>query len=147
MSPAQRHEAALAFWQDEAAIDDQVQAALVIAQQKKFRPKTVIGLDLDRKARHLASLHNLPDPLAARTLVVYHLASKRPMMSAFLDLLGIAHDNGVIEDDEVKPDPAKVGEAVAALERQFPSDDVSLYLRTLVSQDPDTWGALRAAVA
>ncbi len=146
MSSAQRLQAALAFWQDDQAIDDHVQAALVIAQQKKFRPKTVIGLDLDRKAKHLASLPTLPDSLAARTLVVYHLTAKRPMMGAFLDLLGMAHENGVIEDDEARPDPARIADAVASLDRQFPAEDVSLYLRTLVSQDPETWGALRGVL-
>lgn len=143
MSSTQRHQAALAFWQDDQAVDDQVQAALMIAQQKKFRAKTVIGLDLERKARHLASLHALPDSIAARTLVVYHLASQRPMMGAFLDALGIAHENGLIEQEEVKPDPARLSDAVASLQRDFPPDDVQLYLRTLVSQDPDTWSGLR----
>ena len=33
-----------------------MQAVLIISQQKKFRPKTVLALDDDRKARHLASL-------------------------------------------------------------------------------------------
>src|SRR4051812_32693444 len=56
MNSAQRLASARAFWADDDAIDDQVQAALLIAQQKKFRPKTVIGLDLDRKSKHLASL-------------------------------------------------------------------------------------------
>ena len=73
-----------------------MQAALLIAQQKKFRPKTVISLDLDRKTRHLASLVTLPDSIVARALIAYHLAAQRPMMGAFLDALGIAHENGVI---------------------------------------------------
>src|SRR3981081_1616822 len=85
MTPEQRQQAALAFWSDENATDDQIQAVLLISQQKKFRPKTVIGLDEERKARHLASLPNLPDALAARALVTYHLAQQRPMMGAFLD--------------------------------------------------------------
>src|SRR5436190_23816277 len=78
----QRQRVALAFWQDEEAADDQVQAALLIAQQKKFRPKTVVALDDDRKAKHLASITALPENLAARALVVYHLAEQRPMMGA-----------------------------------------------------------------
>ena len=31
------------------------------------------------------------------------------MMGAFLDALGITHENGLIEDEAVAPDPAKVG--------------------------------------
>lgn len=142
MTPDQRTRAARAFWEDPEATDDQVQAALLIAQQKKFRPKTVIGLDLGRKARHLASLGGLPDAMAARALIVYHLAEQRPMMGAFLDALGISHENGLIHEDAVKPDAAKIGPAAALLTQQFPPDDVRVYLNTLLSQDPETWGGL-----
>ena len=144
MTTDQRARAARAFWQDEEATDDQVQAALLIAQQKKFRPKTVIGLDIDRKARHLATLGMVPDQIAARALIVYHLAEQRAMMGAFLDALGIAHENGLIQEESVKPDAEKIGLAVSQIAEQFPPDDVRIYLNTLLSQDPETWGALDA---
>ena len=143
MTVDQRTRAARAFWADPDATDDQVQAALLVAQQKKFRPKTIIGLDLDRKARHLATLGTVPDQIAGRALIVYHLAEHRSMMGAFLDALGIAHENGLIQEDEVKPDAAKIGPAAAQIAGQFPAEDVSLYLNTLVAQDPETWGALK----
>ncbi len=142
MTLDQRQRAARAFWSDAEATDDQIQAALLIAQQKKFRPKTVVSLDLDRKARHLASLAALPDPLAARALIVYHLAEQRGMMGAFLDALGIKHDNGLIDEESVKPDSTKLSPAVSKLNAEFPQDDVRLYLKTLLCQDPETWGQL-----
>ena len=146
MTLDQRTRIARAFWADPDATDDQVQAALVIAQQKKFRPKTVIGLDVDRKARHLATLGAMPDQIAARALIVYHLAEQRPMMGAFLDALGIAHQDGLIQEDEVKPDTARIGAAAAQIAKQFPPDDVRIYLSTLLCQDPDTWGQLRTVL-
>ncbi len=142
MTTTLRLDAARAFWADEEATDDQVQAVLLIAQHKKFRPKTLVGLDLERKARHLANLPSLPDAMAARVLVLYHLAEQRPMMGAFLDALGIAHDNGLIQEDQVMPDSAKLGPAAAVIAGQFPPDVVLLYLRTLICQDPETWGGL-----
>jgi hypothetical protein len=142
MTSEQRLQAARAFWLDEQATNDHIQAVLLISQQKKFRPKTVASLDEDRKARHLASLVTLPDSVAARALVVYHLAEQRPMMSAFLDALGIAHEEGLIQEETVAPDAAKVGPAAAKIAQQFPADSVSLYLNTLLCQDPDTWAAL-----
>jgi hypothetical protein len=142
MTPEQRMEAARAFWQDEGATDDQLQAVLLISQQKKFRPKTVLGFDTERKARQLAGLATLPDAVAARALVVYHLAAQRPLMGSFLDALGIAHEDGLIQDDDVKPDAEKLGTAVAQIAEAYPAADVSLYLSTLVCQDPDTWGGL-----
>jgi hypothetical protein len=143
MTPEQRIAAARAFWSDDEAVDDQVQAALLIAQRKKFRPKTVIGLDLERKARHLAGMPSLPEGIAGRALILYHLADQRPMMAAFLDALGITHDNGLINEDDVKPDAVRVPVAAGTLAAAFPADDVRLYLNTLLCQDPETWGALR----
>jgi|SRR5579884_1725457 len=147
MTAEQRQRAARAFWMDPDARADQLQAVMLIAQQKKFRPKTINGLDVDRRARHLATLPSLPDALAARALIVYHLADQRPMMGAFLDALGIAHENGLIQEDTVKPDPEKIGPAADVLRKQFPADDVNLYLETLFCQDPETWGALEPLVA
>ncbi|HEX7138545.1 MAG TPA: hypothetical protein VF219_11885 [Vicinamibacterales bacterium] len=147
MTLDQRQRAARAFWSDEEAADDQRQAALLIAQQKKFRPKTVVALDLDRKARHLASLAMLPDPLAARALIVYHLTDQRAMMGTFLDALEIKHDNGLIDEESVKPDAAKLPPAVSKIKADFPLDDVHLYLKTLLCQDPETWGGLKPLVS
>ena len=65
------------------------------------------------------------------------------MLGAFLDALGIAHDNGVLNAEEVKPPASeKLQEAAAALQAQFPKDDVELYFLTLLVQDPETWGGL-----
>lgn len=142
MTADQRLRAAKAFWADEQAGDDQVQAVMLIAQQKKFRPKFILNMDDERRSKHLASMLNLPEALAARCLVVYHLGEQRGMMGEFLDALGLKHENGLIEDDEAKPDPEKVGPAVAAIAEKYPAEDVSLYLTTLVVQDPETWGEL-----
>lgn len=142
MAPAQRLQVAQAFWLDEEATDDHIQAAMLIAQRKKFRPKTVITLEPERKAHHLSSLSTLPDAVAVRALIAYHMADQRPMMAAFLDALGIAHEDGIIEDETVIPDSAKVGAAAEQLAGRFPPEAVSLYLNTLLCQDPETWNTL-----
>ena len=81
--------------------------------------------------------------LAARLLVAYHLAHQRPMMSSFLDALGVAHEEGIIADEEMKPpSPDTLKKAAATLAASYPADDVALYLSTLVWQDFETWGAL-----
>jgi hypothetical protein len=142
MTPEQKLRAARAFWGDQDASSDQLQATMLIAGQKKFRPKTIAALDDERKAKHLASLTQLPESLAARALIAYHLAEQRPMMSAFLDALGIQHEDGLIKDDEVKPDAEKLSDAAAKIAAEHPTEDVALYLNTLLCQDPETWGAL-----
>jgi len=146
MTMPHRQKAALAFWLADEAVDDQIQAAMLIAGQKKFRPKFVLGLDDERKSKHLASMLSVPEQVAARALIAYHLTDQRPMMGAFLDALGIAHENGVIQEDDVKPDAAKLAPAVDAIAKAYPAEDVSLYLNVLLCQDPETWGGLRPIV-
>ncbi|PYR91498.1 MAG: hypothetical protein DMF84_16385 [Acidobacteria bacterium] len=139
----QRIVAAALFWADEQSADQQLEAVGSIATQMKFRPRSVLSLADDRKARYLAGLPNVSDSVAARALVSYHLALQRPMMGAFLDLLGISHENGLIAEDTMsKPDPSKLKQAAADLAAKYPAADVAVYLATLVSQDPETWDGL-----
>lgn len=138
-----RTEAATAFWQDEEGVEQQAEALLAIASHFHFRLKTTRSLPLERKVRYLASLPGLSDAVAGRVLVAFHLQHRRPMLAAFLDTLGIAHDNGVLSGEPLEtPDPAKLQEAAAKLRAEFPKEDVDLYFQTLLVQDPDTWGGL-----
>lgn len=139
-----RAAAAKAFWSDEQAALEQAEAVAIIARQIKFRPKSVISLPLDRKARHLAGITQVSDLLAARLVIAYHLEHQRPMMGAFLDLLGIAHEDGLIKDEEPqKPDDATLGKAVSELASKYPKADVARYFWALLWQDPETWGGLK----
>jgi len=138
-----RIEAASLFWNDEHSADQQLEAIASIATHMKFRPKSVLTLEAEKRAKYLATLPTMTDAIAARALVAYHLERQRAMMGAFLDLLGIPHENGLINDENVdKPDPAKVKTAANDLATKFPPEDVTLYFATLVSQDPETWEAL-----
>jgi hypothetical protein len=66
------------------------------------------------------------------------------MLGAFLDALGIAQTDGVIENDERVPPPAAetLREAIASLREHYPADAVDVYLATLLAMDPDFWGGL-----
>lgn len=138
-----RQQAAQVFWTDDQSADQQIEAVGAIAGAMKFRPKSVIALPLERKAKYLASLPVMPDTIAARALVSYHLETQREMMAAFLDALEIAHEDGLINEETVPtPEPEKVQAAADALAAKFPAEQVRLYFCTLVSQDPETWKAL-----
>jgi hypothetical protein len=147
MSSERRLAAAELFWADEQSTEQQVEAVSALAAHMKFRAKSVIGLPIAKKARYLSTLPNVSDTVAARALVNYHLERQRPMMVAFLDSLGIAHENGLIsEENVVKPDAGKLRTAAGELTGKFPKEDVSLYFSTLVSQDPETWGSLAESI-
>ena len=139
-------QAADAFWQDENAPMEQAEVVATIAQRIKFRPKSVVTMPREKKARHLVSLGAVSELVAARLLVAYHLAQHRPMMGSFLDALGIKHEEGLIADEDVPPPSAEqLNAAAAAIGGTYPADDVTLYLSTLIWQDPETWGALADA--
>ena len=143
LSPERRLQAADAFWRDENGAIEQAEAIASIAQRIKFRPKSVLTMPREKKARQLAALPAVSELVAARLLVAYHLEQHRPMMGSFLDALGIAHDEGLIADEDLQaPSPEKIGEAARALAASYPPQDVALYLSTLIWQDPETWGAL-----
>ncbi|MGH9386553.1 MAG: hypothetical protein ACRD2N_19955, partial [Vicinamibacterales bacterium] len=109
-----------------------------------FRPKSVLALSSEKKARHLAGLARISDLLAARLLVSYHLAHQRPMMGAFLDAIGIAHEEGLIKEESPKaPDQPTLDRAVKTLSHGYPKADVARYFWALVWQDPETWGGLK----
>ena len=124
MSEDQKLRAAEAFWREPDGIEQQVEAMTLLAQKLKARPRYIQGLPIEKRAKHLAH--------------------QRPMMSAFLDAVGIAHDNGLITEDPKGPvTPEQVSAGRAALEGAYPAEDIQLYFATLLAQDPETWAVLR----
>jgi hypothetical protein len=143
LSAERRRTAAELFWTDEQSTEQQAEAVAAIAGHMKFRMKSVLALPAEKRIRYLTSLPNVSDSIASRALVNYHLDRQRPMMSAFLDALGIAHEHGLITEESVtRPDAERLRAAASELSSKYPAEDVSLYFATLVSQDPDTWGEL-----
>ena len=146
LTPEQRVVAAEAFWkkdEESGVTTEQVEAVVLLAKRMNFRPKSMQALPVERRARLLAQVPEVPDTIAARALIGYHFEAQRPLMSAFLDALGITHEDGLITQDEVTPPPAdKLAEAVRAVRGTFPAADVDLYVRTLSSLDGETWGAV-----
>ena len=147
LSEERRLEAATAFWEDEQSVAEQAEAIGLIARQINFRPRSVAALPVERRARQLARMPRLSEPLTGRLLVSYHLARQRPMMSAFLDTLGIKHEDGLIAEEHVKaPERERLVAAGHQLATTFPPEDARLYFATLLVQDPETWGALEEVV-
>ena len=143
LSTERKRQAADAFWLDESAANEQAEAIGLIAQRIKFRLKSVITMPVEKKSHYVLAMPAVSEMLAARLLVAYHLAHQRPMMGAFLDALGIKHEEGIIaEEDVAPPSTDALKKAAKTLAASYPAEDVSLYLSTLVWQDPDTWGAL-----
>ncbi len=143
LNAEKKRHAADAFWQDEHATNEQAEAVNLIAQRIKFRLKSVVAMPIEKKTHYLLSLPAISEMLAARALVAYHLQHQRAMMGAFLDALGIKHEEGIIAEEEVTPPTADaLKQAARTIASSYSAEDVSLYLSTLVWQDADTWGPL-----
>ena len=142
--------AADAFWRDEESDSgvQQVEAIVTIARRLNFRPKSVQALSLEKRSKHLAQMADVSDAVATRALIAYHFAAKRPLMGAFLDALGISHEDGLIKEESVPP-PAKdkLAAAITAVRGTFPAEDVDLYVRTLAALDGETWAEAETALA
>ena len=143
LSADRRLAAAEAFWRDENGAAEQAEVIATIAHRIKFRTKSVIALPVEKKARHLVALPVVSEAVAARLIVAYHLAHQRPMMGRFLDALGISHEDGLIADEKVEPvSKERLAAAASTLAAFSPPEEVSLYLSTLLWQDPETWAGL-----
>ena len=144
LDAGRRLAAAEAFWSSELVKDiDKLAAVEVLASAMHFRHQTIRSAPPARRAGFLAGCNALNDPVAGTLMYVYHMERQVPLMSKFLDALGIKHENGRIESDELEPPAGKsLAAAVESVLASCDRDDVLLYLRVLVSQDEVTWAAL-----
>lgn len=142
--------AADAFWRDEDSPDirvQQMEAVVALARRLNFRTRSIMAMPVDRRAKQLAQMADVTDGVATRALIAYHFSHQRPLMAAFLDALGIAHDQGLITEEDVRaPERERLKTAVAAVRTGFPSDDANLYFRTLVALDAETWSNMENAL-
>jgi hypothetical protein len=146
----QRVAAADAFWRDEDSPDIQrqhMEAVVALSRRLNFRPKSLLALPVERRAKQLAQMEDVSDAIATRALIAFHFTARRPLMGAFLDALGIPHDQGLITAEELTPpDREKLADAARTVKGTFPAEDVALYLKTLSALDADTWGQLDEVV-
>jgi hypothetical protein len=145
LSPEERLAAALSFWREPPT--EMIGNALgLIVKARHMRPQAVRALAPEARARALAPILDPGDALAAALLVALHMGERRSLLAAFLDAVGLLHENGILKDEppEVAPlgeDAARAG--VKALLAAFPRSQVETYLNTLWLQDPERWAVLQ----
>jgi hypothetical protein len=140
MGEHRRLQAALALYQDPEQKENRSGMDGIIAQLRHFRPQFVKKLPVEKRAQYASTLP-LPREAIAQLIVAYHFTHQRPMMVAFLDYLGIAHENGSIQSEKEPPTPeqAKLKSAVEELRTKYNHEDVAIYLNTLHAQGTETW--------
>lgn len=115
-----------------------------IVRQRRMRPQAARAMALEEQAAALAGILDPGEPLAGSLLVALHLAERRPMLGAFLDSLGLPHENGVMKEeaDATARDAARIEEAARQLAERFPREQVATYFNVLLLQDPERWASL-----
>jgi len=94
LSREDRLTAATAFWKEPP--QEALGLALgAVVKARKLRPQVARTLPEGERARALAGVLDPGEPLAASLLVALHLDARRPLLGAFLDALGLAHENGI----------------------------------------------------
>ena len=120
------------------------EADAAIARALRFRPTAVRRLPIEKRVAHLVRAVKLGDSLTSTLLLAFHLEHRRPLLVAFLEALGIPHQDGIIAEDHdlQPPEPEALGKAAAVLFERFPAHQVEVYLASLLAMDRVVWGGL-----
>jgi hypothetical protein len=125
------------------------QTVVAAAAALKFRPKYLLKQPLPKRVasvrRALSRLQS--SALAEEVLAVYFLKCRTELLTEWLDSIGLAHEEGVLTDDEIVcPDPAELEKKVAEFRTASDDDDRELLLRTFSAQAAIDWPALDSLV-
>jgi hypothetical protein len=116
-----------------------------VAEARKLRP---VFLERQPRAqRHTMMLTTLARPalemVTANLLRTWLLKKYNSMLGDFLDALGIAHKEGVVDDLPASMDDAKLRAAVEALLAKYPAEVVAVYLNAFNDMNEVEWPNLK----
>jgi hypothetical protein len=117
-----------------------------VAETRKLRP---VFLERQPKPqRHATMLSMLARPgldlVANNLLHAWLLKKHKPMLVDFLNALGVAHEEGVVENLPPTMDDAKLRPAVEALLAKYPPETVAVYLHAFNRMNELEWANLKA---
>jgi hypothetical protein len=138
LSPEEKTMAATEMVKDQSAL---IRASViaVVADARKMRAVAARKLPQDAQARIVATVRDPGEILASSLLVALHLGPRKPMLIAFLDALGLAHEDGLLKDEATQAISLEdLKKACASIATESPSA-IRIYLNTLWLQDPDRW--------
>ncbi len=145
LSRGDRLLAATCFWREPP--QEMLGAALgAIVKARRMRPQAARALSDEARSQALAGILDPGEALAAALLVALHLSERRPLLKAFLDALGLPHEDGILKEeaDSLPPPTSEAVKSALAALRAFARPEVEAYMNTLWLQDPSRWAALES---
>jgi len=129
------------------AMFSQAIAAASIAT--KSRPQYLLRQPLEKRAgavrRALARVASAP--MAEEVLAAYFVECRKDVLVAWLDRVGLAHDDGILKDERPKcPAKAKLSQHVKDFLAEADDPDRALLLSAFGAQSAIDWPALDALV-
>ncbi len=151
LTPAEKNEACLAFWQGTDSLTREGQPRMVqeLAGALRFREVFVKRMPAAEKARHMRRLVDGPALGHYRNDILrsWLLARKTPMLACFVEAQGLPHTDGIINDGATEPSLDSLRKGIRTIKEQFPARDVALYMGIMLSAGGDFWSGLTEAVA
>jgi hypothetical protein len=120
------------------------------AQVLKFRPKFLLK---QKPAKRAASVRQAmgrmsANDLAEELLAVYFLKCRLDLLTEWLDLVGLEHEEGILTQDEAPcPETAELETKVGKFRSADEDDDRTLLLRVFSAQSSIDWPALAAMIS
>ncbi len=126
------------------------QALLLACGVMRSRPVYMRKLAFEKQAdavrRALARVAS--NTVAEEMLAIFFLECRRPLLVEWLDAIGLAHKDGVLEDESPpQPEEGKLREVAGGFLAGEEPDTRRLLLRAFSAQEPIDWPALDALVA
>ena len=86
--------------------------------------------------------------LADELLAIYFLECRKPLLTEWLDRVGVTHDEGTLEENTpAQPPQDRLREAVEAFLSKEDDPDRTLLLSAFAAQEAVDWPALEALIA
>ncbi|MFQ5418347.1 MAG: hypothetical protein ACE5FL_15080 [Myxococcota bacterium] len=118
------------------------QALAAAAAAFRARPVYLARQPIDKQAASIrrALARVAASPIAEELLAVYFLECRRDLLIEWLDALGIAHDEGTLEDDAPAPPPkTKLAKTTRAFRAVDDDADRDLLLAAFAAQESVDW--------
>ena len=128
-----------------ASPDAYRQIVMSAAMALNFRPQYLLKQPASSQIRSLRRVLTRvgSSQLAEELLAIYFLKCHLELLTEWLDLLGLKHEEGVLQDDDVEsPDPSDLQKHVATFRAVSDDADRELLLQTFSAQAAIDWPAL-----
>jgi hypothetical protein len=124
------------------------QTVATAATALKFRPQYLHKQPIAKRVSAIRRSMARPaaSPLAEELLAIYFLKCRLELLTGWLDLLGLEHEDGVLTDDEIVCPEAPDLEKKVAEFRANQDEDGELLLQVFAGQAAIDWPALDALI-